>query len=157
MASRPMPGHAKTVSVTTAPPSSVPNCRPVIVTTGSAAFLSVCFITTAASGKPLARAVRTKSWRSTSSTAERVSRAMEAHLAPHAVDLAGRRVGRQQQRHGIAREPHDDEDDGGDEPHRDERSQELRSQEAEDAAHRVARARGPGGGAPAARRVATRA
>src|SRR2546425_4800676 len=40
IARRPIPGQAKTVSVTTAPPSSVPNWRPVIVTIGSAAFLS---------------------------------------------------------------------------------------------------------------------
>ena len=53
-----MPGHAKTVSVTTAPPRSVPNCSPVIVTIGIAAFLSVCLATTHVSATPLARAVR---------------------------------------------------------------------------------------------------
>jgi hypothetical protein len=57
-ASRPMPGHENTVSVTTAPPSRVPNCRPVIVTMGMAAFLSVCLATTSTSATPLARAVR---------------------------------------------------------------------------------------------------
>ncbi len=53
-----MPGHEKTVSVTTAPPSSVPNWRPVMVTIGIAAFLSVCLATTHVSETPLARAVR---------------------------------------------------------------------------------------------------
>ena len=53
-----MPGHENTVSVTTAPPSRVPNCSPVIVTMGMAAFLSVCLTTTNTSATPLARAVR---------------------------------------------------------------------------------------------------
>ncbi len=53
-----MPGHENTVSVTTAPPSRVPNCSPVMVTIGIAAFLSVCLATTHASATPLARAVR---------------------------------------------------------------------------------------------------
>jgi hypothetical protein len=78
MASRPMPGHANTVSVTTAPPSRLPNWSPVMVTMGMAAFLSVCLATTSVSDTPLARAVRMKSARSASSTAERVSRATEA-------------------------------------------------------------------------------
>ena len=53
-----MPGQANTVSVTTAPPSSVPNCSPVMVTIGIAAFFSVCLTTTHISDTPLARAVR---------------------------------------------------------------------------------------------------
>ncbi len=53
-----MPGQENTVSVTTAPPSRVPNCRPVIVTIGIAAFFSVCLVTTHSSPTPLARAVR---------------------------------------------------------------------------------------------------
>ena len=35
----PMPGHAKTVSVSIAPPRSEPSCRPMTVVTGSMAFL----------------------------------------------------------------------------------------------------------------------
>ena len=37
-----MPGIAKTVSVSTAPPSRVPNCRPITVTTGMSALASAC-------------------------------------------------------------------------------------------------------------------
>ncbi len=49
-----------------------------MVRIGSAAFRSVCLVTTHSSPTPLARAVRTKSARRTSSTAERVIRAMDA-------------------------------------------------------------------------------
>jgi len=49
-----------------------------MVRMGSAAFLRVCFATTTTSPSPFARAVRTKSARWTSSTAERVMRAIEA-------------------------------------------------------------------------------
>ena len=56
---RPTPGTANTVSVMTAPPSSRPNCRPVTVTSGSAAFFSACRPMTSHSDTPLARAVRT--------------------------------------------------------------------------------------------------
>ena len=44
--SAPRPGRAKMVSITTAPPSSAPNCRPTTVTTGISAFFRACFITT---------------------------------------------------------------------------------------------------------------
>src|SRR4029077_3197187 len=57
--SRPMPGHAKMVSVTTAPPRSWANCSPSRVTIGIAAFLSACPASTRTSLTPLARAVRT--------------------------------------------------------------------------------------------------
>ena len=57
--SRPTPGTANTVSVMTAPPSKRPNCSPVTVTSGSAAFFSACRPITSHSVSPLARAVRT--------------------------------------------------------------------------------------------------
>src|SRR3970040_750816 len=56
IARRPIPGQANTVSVTTAPPSSGPNWRPLMVRIGSAAFRRVCFVTTQSSDTPLARA-----------------------------------------------------------------------------------------------------
>ena len=55
----PMPGHANTVSVSTAPESSSPVCRPMIVETGSRALRSTCRESTMYGGKPFARAVRT--------------------------------------------------------------------------------------------------
>jgi len=51
-------------------------------------------------------------------------RTVEAELGPHPEDLAARRVGREQQRDGIARQSHDDEDDGGDEPEGDRGNEE---------------------------------
>ena len=54
-----MPGHAKTVSVTTAPPSSVPTWRPRTVTMGIIAFLSACRKMTSRAGRPFDHAVRT--------------------------------------------------------------------------------------------------
>jgi len=53
-----MPGQEKTVSVTTAPPSKVPNWSAVMVTMGMAALRRVCLATTITSPRPLARAVR---------------------------------------------------------------------------------------------------
>ena len=51
------PGHAKTVSVTTAPPRSWPNWRPRMVMTGMQALRKACLATTTPSRTPLARAV----------------------------------------------------------------------------------------------------
>ncbi len=76
--SRPTPGHAKIVSTTTTPDRRKPNSRPNIVTTGSHALRSAWLTTTANSLRPLARAVRTKSWLSTSSMDERTRRALRA-------------------------------------------------------------------------------
>ena len=56
--SLPIPGHANTDSVMTAPPSRVPTCSPSTVSTGTAAFRSACRSTTARSARPLARPVR---------------------------------------------------------------------------------------------------
>src|SRR5215475_6153735 len=78
MASRPTPGHAKMVSVTTAPPRRKPYWRPTTVTTGMSALVSACLATTPAGGTPLARAVVTYSRPSTSSMPERVRRLMMA-------------------------------------------------------------------------------
>src|SRR5229473_5121555 len=78
MASRPTPGHAKMVSVTTAPPRRKPYWSPTTVTTGISAFLRACLPTTLQGGTPLARAVVTYSRPSTSSMPERVSRLMMA-------------------------------------------------------------------------------
>ena len=73
-ARRPIPGHAKMVSTTTAPPSIRPKSIPSTVITGSVAFRSTCFRRTARPPSPFARAVRTKSCASTSSRLVRVSR-----------------------------------------------------------------------------------
>jgi hypothetical protein len=54
-----MPGQEKMVSVSTAPPSSVPVSRPITVMTGTRALRSACTNTTRAGDRPLARAVRT--------------------------------------------------------------------------------------------------
>jgi hypothetical protein len=62
-------------------------------------------------------------------------RPVEAQLAPHPLHLAPRRVGRQEERHGIAREAHDDEDDRGDEPEGDQRAEEPLGEEREESAH----------------------
>ena len=75
-ASRPTPGQENIVSVTTAPPSRNAACRPISVTTGISALRSAWWTITTVSRRPLARAVRTKSAPSTSSTAVRVSRAI---------------------------------------------------------------------------------
>ena len=44
-------------------------------------------------------------------------------------------VRRKQERHGIARQPHDDEDDGGNEPERDRRTEEPGGEEGKEPAH----------------------
>src|SRR5437773_1069856 len=49
-ASWPIPGHAKTVSVTTAPPSNVPTWRPSTVTMGIRAFFRAWRQTTSRAG-----------------------------------------------------------------------------------------------------------
>src|SRR5262249_34108274 len=56
---RPSPGHAKIVSVMTAPPRSWPISSPASVTIGIAELCSVCLATTRGSLRPLARAVST--------------------------------------------------------------------------------------------------
>ena len=58
-AMRPTPGQAYMVSVTTAPPSRKPTCRPIRVITGISALRKAWRMTTRDSGAPLARAVRT--------------------------------------------------------------------------------------------------
>ena len=63
-------------------------------------------------------------------------RSIDTELARDARVLAPRRVGRQQQRDRIAREPHDHEHDGGDQPHGDESPCEAGGEEADDRAHR---------------------
>ena len=75
---RPRPGHAKIVSVITAPPMICPSSRPASVTIGIAELRSVCLPITRPSPSPLARAVRMYSSPRTSSTAERVRRVMRA-------------------------------------------------------------------------------
>src|SRR5438874_744513 len=60
--SLPMPGHAKIDSVITAPPSSVPICRPSTVSSGMVALRSAWCSTTRRSPRPLARPVRMYSW-----------------------------------------------------------------------------------------------
>ena len=57
-ANLPMPGHANTVSVSSAPPKRLPNCRPMTVDTGSMALRSACLMLTEPFDRPLARAVR---------------------------------------------------------------------------------------------------
>ncbi|MOA18592.1 hypothetical protein D3C78_1389200 [compost metagenome] len=76
--SRPRPGRKNTFSTTMVPASRLANCRPITVTTGIMALRSTWPQSTARWDRPLARAVRTKSSRSTSSTAERVMRARMA-------------------------------------------------------------------------------
>ena len=75
---RPSPGQAKIVSVMTAPPRSWPASSPASVTIGIAELRSVCLPITRPSPSPLARAVLMNSSLSTSSMAERVSRATRA-------------------------------------------------------------------------------
>ena len=50
-----MPGQAKTVSVSTAPESSNPICRPMMVTIGSIAFRSTCRLSIVLGDTPFAR------------------------------------------------------------------------------------------------------
>ena len=57
-ANLPMPGQANTVSVSSAPPRRLPNCRPMTVDTGSMALRSACLMLTEPFDRPLARAVR---------------------------------------------------------------------------------------------------
>src|SRR5262249_27841491 len=71
--SRPTPGHAKTVSTTTATLTMMTRLMPASVSTGMSAFLNACLAMTSASGRPLRRASFTYSEPSTSSMAERVS------------------------------------------------------------------------------------
>ena len=70
-----MPGQLNTLSITTLPASTVPICTPRMVTTGRSALRSTWPIVTWRRDRPLARAVRTKSSRSTSSIEERMTRA----------------------------------------------------------------------------------
>jgi hypothetical protein len=56
--SRPRPGSAKTLSVTTAPPMSSAKPIPMMVTTGSEAFFSAWRTSTRRGASPLANAVR---------------------------------------------------------------------------------------------------
>ena len=58
-ASRPTPGHAKMLSVKTAPPSKRPVCKPTTVMIGTSAFRSAWRITIVRASSPFARAVRT--------------------------------------------------------------------------------------------------
>ena len=55
----PIPGQAKTVSVSTAPERSRPVCRPMIVAIGSNAFRSTWRESMRRGDTPFARAVRT--------------------------------------------------------------------------------------------------
>ena len=72
------PADLNTVSTTTAPPSKVPTFRPATVVTGMSALRSTWRSATARGVRPLAWAVRTKSWRFTSSIEARVRRAKMA-------------------------------------------------------------------------------
>ena len=54
-----MPGNANTVSVSTAPESSSPAWRPMIVAIGSIALRRMCLVSTVRGATPFARAVRT--------------------------------------------------------------------------------------------------
>ncbi len=69
--SEPMPGRPKTVSTSTAPPSSEPESQPVRVTSGTAACRSVCRSSTAVRLRPRDRAVTVNGW---PSAASRLSR-----------------------------------------------------------------------------------
>ncbi len=69
-----MPGHEKIVSVTIAPVNRNGISRPMLVMTGSSAFRSACLKLTTRAGRPLALAVRTKSWPSDSSMLARTNR-----------------------------------------------------------------------------------
>ena len=56
--SRPIPGHVKTVSVTSAPLKTSGSCSPASVISGMSAFLSACLRMTTPAATPFARAVR---------------------------------------------------------------------------------------------------
>jgi len=62
-------------------------------------------------------------------------RPVEAQVLPDAHDLARGRIGREEQRHGVARQAHHHEDHGGDEPERDQRSQEPLAEKREETSH----------------------
>ena len=68
----PMPGMPRSVSRKMEPLSRPTRANPIIVASGSRALRAMWRLTTGNSGSPLARAVRTKSWSSTSSTWARV-------------------------------------------------------------------------------------
>ena len=70
-----MPGQENTFSTSTLPPTRIDACNPAKVTSGISALRKMCRRATARSVNPLARAVLTKSWPSTSIMAVRVSRA----------------------------------------------------------------------------------
>jgi hypothetical protein len=84
--SDPSPGHAKTTSVSSAPPSRYPSCRPVMVMTGGRAFKMTCRHMSAARVNPLDLATRTCG---PSITVERTILAMMA-AGPSAVVTVGR-------------------------------------------------------------------
>ena len=67
-----MPGHAKIVSVITAPVSTAPNWRPMSVTTGIRLFRNACRRTARLWEAPRARAACTYGSRSSSSNEARV-------------------------------------------------------------------------------------
>ncbi len=62
-------------------------------------------------------------------------RPVEAQVPPDAQDLARRRVGRQEERHRVAGEPHDHEHHGGHQPQRDQRAEDPVADEGEEPAH----------------------
>ncbi len=62
-------------------------------------------------------------------------RSIEAEIATHPLHLADGRVGGQEKGHGITREPHDDEDDGGDEPESDQGAEEPLDDERKKSTH----------------------
>ena len=76
----PRPGQPKMLSVSTAPPSSSPNRRPMILTTGSSALRKPWPRATRHAERPLAMAVRTKSWLRVSSIEARTTRLITAAL-----------------------------------------------------------------------------
>src|SRR5437016_13196229 len=73
-----MPGHANTVSTTTATLIMMTRLMPASVKTGISAFLNACLAMTRDSGSPLRRASLMYSEPSTSSIEERVRRICEA-------------------------------------------------------------------------------
>src|SRR3989442_376951 len=129
--SLPIPGHAKIDSVITAPPSSVPICRPSTVSSGIVALRSAWRRTTRGSPSPLARPVRMYSWPRISSRLERVRRATSAvgnaasvtlgstsdsqparpEVAAHLPHRRSRRALGQQHLGGIARDHAQDDED----------------------------------------------
>jgi hypothetical protein len=69
-----MPGRANMVSVISAPENRAPNDNASTVKVGASAPRSAWRRTTSRSDRPLARAVRIWSWRSTSMVAARTKR-----------------------------------------------------------------------------------